>query len=250
MDTRYSQILIPLISPQFHIFGAFSNRINTKSTNHFWGLVYFRFGAFESLKTRMMDSNGQLSAGGKLLAGLGAGVAEAILAVTPMETIKVKFINDQRSSQPKYKGFAHGVGMIVKQEGLSGVYKGLTATIMKQGSNQAIRFYVMETLKDVYKGGDNSKTVPKMVVGAFGAVAGAASVFGNTPIDVVKTRMQGLEAAKYKSTMDCFMTIWRNEGPLAFYKGTVPRLSRVCLDVAITFMIYDSFMDLFKKVWP
>lgn len=34
-----------------------------------------------------------------------------------------------------------------------------------------------------------------------------------------------------------------------FYKGTVPRLSRVCLDVAITFMIYDSFMDLFNKFW-
>lgn len=48
----------------------------------------------------------------------------------------------------------------------------------------------METLKDWYKGGDNTKSVPKVVVGVFGAVAGAASVFGNTPIDVVKTRMQ------------------------------------------------------------
>lgn len=61
---------------------------------------------------------------------------------------------------------------------------------MKQGSNQAIRFFVMETMKDWYRGGDNNKTVPKMVVGVFGAIAGAASVFGNTPIDVVKTRMQ------------------------------------------------------------
>ena len=34
-----------------------------------------------------------------------------------------------------------------------------------------------------------------------------------------------------------------------FYKGTVPHLSRVSLDVAITFMIYDSFMDLFNTVW-
>lgn len=92
------------------------------------------------------------------------------------------------------------------------MYQGLTATIMKQGSNQAIRFFVMETCKDAYRKGDPSAPVPKLLVGLFGAVAGAASVFGNTPIDVVKTRMQGLEASKYKNTMDCFGQIWRNEG--------------------------------------
>lgn len=32
--------------------------------------------------------------------------------------------------------------------------------------------------------------VPKLITGCFGAIAGAASVFGNTPVDVVKTRMQ------------------------------------------------------------
>lgn len=107
----------------------------------------------------------------------------------------------------------------------------------------------METMREWYKGGDKKKECPKLLVGLFGAIAGAASVFGNTPIDVVKTRMQGLEASKYKSTMDCAVKIWKNEGPMAFYKGTVPRLSRVCLDVAITFMIYDSFMDLFNTFW-
>lgn len=201
------------------------------------------------MKGHLCDADGNLSAGGKLLAGLGAGVLEAVFAVTPMETVKVKFINDQRSANPKFRGFFHGVGQIVKAEGISGVYKGVTATIMKQGSNQAIRFYVLETLRDWYKGGDKNKETPKLLVGAFGAIAGAASVFGNTPIDVVKTRMQGLEAAKYKGTVDCFLQIWKNEGPRAFYKGTVPRLSRVCLDVAITFMIYESFMDLFNKFW-
>lgn len=77
-----------------------------------------RFGAFEQLKSYAAGPNGQLSTSGKLLCGLGAGVAEAILAVTPMETVKVKFINDQRSANPKYKGFFHGVGMIVKQDGM------------------------------------------------------------------------------------------------------------------------------------
>ncbi|XP_015785244.1 putative tricarboxylate transport protein, mitochondrial [Tetranychus urticae] len=208
-----------------------------------------RFGAFEELKKRNVDSKGNLGVSQRLLCGLGAGVCEAILAVTPMETVKVKFINDQQSLKPKYKGFFHGVGCIVKEEGIKGTYQGLTATIMKQGSNQAIRFFVMETMKDWYRGGDSSKPVNKLVTGCFGVVAGAASVFGNTPIDVVKTRMQGLEAKKYKNTFDCFMQIAKNEGFFAFYKGTVPRLGRVCLDVAITFMIYDSFMELFQKVW-
>ena len=45
-------------------------------------------------------------------------------------------------------------------------------------------------------------------------------------------------------------TIMRNEGAKAFYKGTLPRMSRVCLDVGITFMIYDSFMEVFNKLWP
>jgi len=62
---------------------------------------------------------------------------------------------------------------------------------MKQGTNQAIRFFVMESLKELYRGKDNvNKPVPKPITGLFGVVAGAASVFGNTPLDVIKTRMQ------------------------------------------------------------
>lgn len=34
-----------------------------------------------------------------------------------------------------------------------------------------------------------------------------------------------------------------------FYKGTVPRLGRVCLDVAIVFVIYDEVVKLLNKVW-
>ncbi|KAG8176945.1 hypothetical protein JTE90_013622 [Oedothorax gibbosus] len=208
-----------------------------------------RFGTFESLKKQAVDERGNLGPVNRLLCGLGAGVAEAIFAVTPMETIKVKFINDQQSANPRYRGFLHGVREIIKQQGIRGVYQGVTPTIIKQGSNQAIRFFVMESLKDWHRGGDPNKKVNKLLVGLFGAVAGAASVFGNTPVDVVKTRMQGLEAHKYKNTFHCFLEIAKKEGFKAFYKGTVPRLSRVCLDVAITFMIYDSFMDLFNKIW-
>ena len=74
-----------------------------------------RFGAFEQFKNMKMDEKGNLKPVDRMLCGLGAGVCEAILAVTPMETIKVKFINDQRSANPKYKGLFHGVRSIGKR---------------------------------------------------------------------------------------------------------------------------------------
>ncbi|KJH46464.1 hypothetical protein DICVIV_07459 [Dictyocaulus viviparus] len=193
----------------------------------------FRFGTFEFLKGKAIDDKGNLTPLKRLACGLGAGVSEAIFAVTPMETVKVKFINDQALPNPRYKG----------------IYKGVVATIAKQGTNQAIRFFVMETLKDWYRGGDNSIIISKPIIGLMGATAGFCSVYGNTPIDVVKTRMQGLESSKYKSTIDCAVQIWRKEGFFAFYKGAVPRLSRVMLDCAITFMIYDSIVDFLNAYW-
>merc|ERR1711872_363359 len=56
-----------------------------------------RFGSFEQFKKHAVDEKGNLSAISRLLCGLGAGVSEAILAVTPMETVKVK--SSQTSAQ-------------------------------------------------------------------------------------------------------------------------------------------------------
>ena len=116
----------------------------------------------------------------------------------------------------------------VEISGLRGTYQGLTATMLKQGSNQAIRFYVMESLKEQYRKyklkGPNDP-VPVLITGVFGLIAGAASVFGNTPLDVVKTRMQSLEASKYKNTLDCAVQIMRNEGPLAYVPDQIPNSS-------------------------
>ncbi|XP_026877937.1 tricarboxylate transport protein B, mitochondrial [Electrophorus electricus] len=208
-----------------------------------------RFGMFEILSNQMRDETGRLDATHGFVCGLGAGVMEAVLVVCPMETIKVKFIHDQTSANPKYRGFFHGVREIIRAQGIRGTYQGITATVLKQGSNQAIRFFVMTSLKNWYKGNDPSKPMNPIVTGLFGAGAGAASVFGNTPLDVIKTRMQSLEAHKYKSTLDCAVQIMKHEGPTAFYKGTIPRLGRVCLDVAIVFIIYEEVVKVLNKVW-
>ena len=81
----------------------------------------------------------------------------------------------------------------------------------------------------------------------FGAIAGSVSVLSNTPIDVVKTRMQGLDANRYTGSIDCAMKIYQNEGFRGFYKGLTPRLVKVSMEVAIAFTMYNTFLEIFNS---
>ena len=123
-----------------------------------------------------MDEKGQLKPKDKLICGLGAGICEALFAVIPQESVKVKFINDRCQSTPRYKGLFHGIREIVREKGIRGTYQGVLPTLLKQGSNQAIRFFVFESLKEWHNGNDTNNNNNKIVIPIFGAIAGAISV--------------------------------------------------------------------------
>jgi len=81
------------------------------------------------------------------------------------------------------------------------------------------------------------KVVVDLLSGAF---AGFCSTMFNNPVDVVKTKMQGIDSHKYNGFADCFSQIYKNQGIMGFYSGIGPRLARVVLDVALTFAIFHS----------
>ena len=191
-----------------------------------------RFGGNAYCKKLLADDKGKLTMGSQFLAGMGAGTFEAILAVTPMETVKTKLIETN-------KGMVEGVGLILKEKGIGGLYQGLFATILKQSSNQGLRFMFFNKYKDMIT--DNGKKPMTPILALVGGMcAGCFSTMGNNPFDVVKTQMQGTQAAQYKSTLDCFRQILVNEGPMGFYKGVVPRLGRVVPGQGIIFMSFES----------
>ena len=68
-------------------------------------------------------------------------------------------------------------------------------------------------------------------------------------MDVIKTRMQGLQAHKYTSTLHCAQEILKNEGFAAFYKGATARLARVCLDVTVIMVLYEQLNKALDAVW-
>ncbi|KAF1741310.1 hypothetical protein MXB_5413 [Myxobolus squamalis] len=219
-----------------------------------------------------------------VFAGGIAGGLE-VLCTFPTEYVKTQLQLDQSSKNPKYLGAINCAKVTVNQygfiglyrglssllygsipksairfsvydycrnaRGIKGVYKGIVPTMIKQGSNQAIRFFVFDSLKSLLKN-EQDKKIGMAQTFLIGAIAGTASVYGNTPIDVVKTRLQvtkGLESHKYKGTIDCIKKIYHQEGIFAFYKGTLPRLSRVAFDVAFQFTIYEQVMRMLDVIF-
>ncbi|KAL4667992.1 hypothetical protein H8959_006681 [Pygathrix nigripes] len=65
--------------------------------------------------------------------------------------------------------------------------------MLKQNWNQAIRFFVLTSLRSWYRGDDTSKLMNPLVAGVCGATVGAAGVFGNASLHGVEPRMWGLE---------------------------------------------------------
>ncbi len=78
-----------------------------------------------------------------------------------------------------------------------------------------------------------------------GALAGIITVYTTMPLDVLKTRMQGLEAKKlYKHSLDCLTKIIKEEGVFALWKGTTPRLGRLIFSGGIVFSVYEQILKL------
>ncbi len=74
-------------------------------------------------------------------AGLGAGVTEAVAVVTPMEVVKIRLQAQQHSladplEAPRYRNAGHAVYKIVREEGITTLYRGVTLTALRQATNQ------------------------------------------------------------------------------------------------------------------
>jgi len=210
----------------------------------------FRWGAYTNLvNTIGRDEKGKLSPAMNVVCGMGAGVCEAVCAVTPVETVKTRVTDDQRRGTGNYKGSADAIVKIMKSEGPMGLYRGAFPTILKQGTNQAVRMPLQVQIFALISFGDETKKQNPIYNGTAGFLAGCGSVMLTQPQDCVKSRMQS-EAAKelYKGTVDCAMQMLKTEGPASFFAGAIPRMVQVGMTSGISFALFPVISQLLNKV--
>lgn len=158
-----------------------------------------RFTSFEAYKQALANKEtGVISGKATFLAGLAAGVTEAVAVVTPMEVIKIRLQAQHHSMAdpldvPKYRNAAHALYTVIKEEGFGALYRGVSLTALRQGSNQAVNFtaytYFKEWLKVAQPQYDGTN-LPSYQTTLIGLVSGAMGPLSNAPIDTIKTRLQ------------------------------------------------------------
>lgn len=81
-----------------------------------------------------------------------------------------------------------------------------------------------------------------------GTLGGMAGVAASYPLDTVKVRMQTqtMTGVYYDGMIDCFATIWKQEGIGAFYRGIAAPMSSYGMIKSITFGSYGNTLDHFK----
>ena len=211
-----------------------------------------RFVAFDQYRALLSDAEGNVSGPMTVVSGFLAGATESLLAVTPFESIKTQLIDDRKRAQPRMKGFLHGSGVIFREQGVRGFFKGFVPTTARQAANSAVRFSSYTWLRQAAQ----SYVAPGEKLGslgtfAIGAMAGTITVYATQPIDTVKTRMQAIESkSMYRNSLDCGVKIFREEGVLKLWSGALPRLGRLMFSGGIVFTMYEKTMELLDQMDP
>lgn len=203
-------------------------------------------GAFAGVKE---DTIRQLARDG--VAGILAGAIEAVTCLAPCQNLSIKITHDanlpvgERSFSPR---FFPAAGQIFMRNGVRGMLAGVGPTLFKNCLNQSIRFPGFFFFSRAYceNEGVAREHIGMLPLLACGSLAGAASAIVSHPVDVVKAQMMGLHAGRYRNSVHCARSVFRESGPFAFFVGLGPRLTRVCMEVGLLFSLFEyinRFLD-------
>ena len=172
-----------------------------------------------------------------------------------MEVIKIRLQAQHHSMAdpldiPNYRNAGHALYTIVKEEGFGALYRGVSLTALRQGSNQAVNFtaysYFKRFLQELQpQFGD--KELPGYQTMFIGLISGAMGPLSNAPIDTIKTRLQKTPGQAGETAISRIVNItldmFKREGLPALYKGITPRIMRVAPGQAVTFTVYEFLRE-------
>ncbi|EMR62509.1 putative mitochondrial 2-oxodicarboxylate carrier 2 protein [Eutypa lata UCREL1] len=166
-----------------------------------------------------------------VLTGASAGATESFVVV-PFELVKIRL--QDKTSGSRYNGPIDVVKQIVKNEGILAIFGCI--------------FQVRALLPKA----ENKKSQITNDILA-GSVGGTVGTILNTPMDVVKSRIQNTtkvpgQIPKYNWAWGACGTVMKEEGFSALYKGFLPKVLRLGPGGGILLVVFTGVMDFFRTM--
>ncbi|XP_042051602.1 nicotinamide adenine dinucleotide transporter 1, chloroplastic-like [Salvia splendens] len=191
-----------------------------------------------------------------LMCNAGAGAAAGVIAATfvcPLDVIKTRLqvhgLPQLTNTNIKGSIIFGSLEQIFRKDGLRGMYRGLSPTVLALLPNWAVYFTIYDQLKSSLGADDvnhHQLSIGANMIAASGA--GAATTIVTNPLWVVKTRFQtqGIRpgVVPYRGTFSALRRIALEEGIRGLYSGLVPALVGIS-HVAIQFPTYEKIKSYF-----
>ena len=184
-----------------------------------------------------------------ILTGASAGATESFVVV-PFELVKIRL--QDRASAGKYSGMIDCVVKTVRNEGPLALYNGLESTMWRHILWNAGYFgCIFQVRAQLPPAQDKTSQMRNDVIA--GSVGGTIGTVLNTPMDVVKSRIQNSpriagSVPKYNWAWPALGLVAREEGFGALYKGFVPKVLRLGPGGGILLVVFTGVMDFFRNL--
>ncbi|KAK0670621.1 mitochondrial carrier domain-containing protein [Cercophora samala] len=169
---------------------------------------------------------------GAFIAG-GIAACGAVTATHPFETVKIRMqlqgeLQTKGHQPHHYRGPLHGVSVIVRNEGIRGIYRGIGCAYIYQVLLNGCRLGFYEPMRaGLAKLALNDAAKQNLGINMFcGAASGIMGAAAGSPFFLVKTRLQSFSPFlpvgtqhQYRNAWDGLGQIFRAEGVRGLYRG-------------------------------
>ncbi|KAN0027800.1 hypothetical protein ACTFIV_009624 [Dictyostelium citrinum] len=193
-----------------------------------------------STSSSSSSSSSSLFHSNDFFSGLIAGIASRTLTA-PLERIKIlNQVEVILKDGTKYNRIIPAFKVIIKEEGIVGLFRGNLVNIIKAGPQSAIRFYSYGAFKRMASEPDGSISVVNRMWA--GASSGVVSVAITHPLDVIKTHITVISptAANIK---DVTKGIFRDLGVMGFFRGLSAGILNIAPFAALNFTFYETIKE-------
>eukprot|EP00775_Hariotina_reticulata_P003774 gene3774-4033_t len=186
------------------------------------------------------------------MASGGAAGATSLAFVYSLDYARTRLANDAKSAKKgggdrQFNGLVDVYKKTIASDGVAGLYRGFVISCVGIIVYRGLYFGMYDSLKPVVLTGNLADNFLASFLLGWGITIGAG--LASYPIDTVRRRMMMTsgQAVKYKSSIDCFQQVVRNEGVKSLFKGAGANILRAVAGAGVLSGYDQMQMIMFGK---